>query len=865
MTKRDAAILSQRPISQIQRIFENLDSLIDCLVLFEENLFERKNRRILVNFVLKVLRVSTYNVDEVVGMWKDFVLHVYRRACGTEVEDAGKPLVSNIFARLLREQVFIRYTNGLADKRMCENLAHLISTRNLANGGPRAEKQAIAKFKELTSVTVDLDRTAVLEHTEAGEYIGNLCLHLHGGQVDSTSHVSLTSSASLDSEVSNGGMAAEAIGDIMEYANGIPSATETLKLRFKGKSVVLTGGGNAAPRWKQICGVSDDAEFLSEKLGKILDRKVELWGADDHFGEVIFLAACHRYDAWKRQGTALPVRQVTISEPGGKARIVTCGPWWVQVAMQPYTHLLCQWLSRIPAAHSCLLRADQAWQSLSVWQHYPQDSLIPGHKVLSSDLKSATDLIDFRIAKAELRGFCEATNTRWIFDHLEPFISPRLVNYPDRSIGLTRRGIPMGEPLAKPLLILLGLCVERIALAHYLQKPVNDRLGNMPPWRIFHLGGDDHIAAGPPEYLNGITTQHRRVGGIPSSGKHGLSDVAVVYTEKLLYFKGMRIAIPMNRVDSVYEESIFIDSIKVRNISPFRKGCERENEVSSWIGKCKATANSIRYLKGPMKVKGRIAISRLQYRFGEYLPSDNHATLRAVCALPAPLGGLGLTTNEQRSFEKLPEIFRKALKVVADGLDVQYKVRDVLLSTWKPQAKRNVRIDDYSQHVLDQVLERFTLLSYEDVKGQLDPEGKLSGAKVRDLAKKSDIYTVDDLRYLTEKPYIVRQLLLGKQDDNSLRVAPMKVRLWRTWNELEKLELVTSSAPLEPGGLNQAMKKAAEPVFLDLKEITTVAVDEGGDAIDPMSDTVDWEKVNFVDLTLKQMFLRGAPDLSVRV
>jgi hypothetical protein len=491
--------------------------------------------------------------------------------------------------------------------------------------------------------------------------------------------------------------------------------------------------------------------------------------------------------------------------------------------------------------------------------------LIEGHKVLSSDLKSATDLIDFRIAKAELRGFCENTRTMWVYDALVDFISPRLVTFPDMSSMKTRRGIPMGEPLAKPLLILLGLCVERIALSHYIKRPINDRLGSIPSWRVFHLGGDDHIAAGPPEYLNGITTQHRRVGGIPSAGKHGLSTVAVVYTEKLLYFSGKSLNIPMNQVDNVYEDSIFIDSIKIRNISPFRKGCERENEVSSWIGKCKAVANSIRYLKDPMKVKGRIAISRLQYRFGEYLPSDKHPTLKAVCAMAAPLGGLGLTTNAERSFEKLPEIFRKALKVIKDGLDTTYKVRDVLSGTWKPQSKRNVKIDDFSRDALNQVLERFTPMSYEDVRSVIDPNRVLSGAKVRDLARKQDIHAVSDLTALLEKPYIVRKLLLGQQDDKSLKVAPMRVRLKRTWDGLEDLELVTKSPALCVEELEEARKKSAEPVYLDLKELTTIGVDENGEAISGEDDTVDYTKVTFIDVTLKHMFLKGSPVLTVKV
>jgi hypothetical protein len=252
MSRHDSRILCERPISEIKKIFENLDSLIDCLVLLEENLFERRNRRFLANLVPKILKVSTYGVDDVIRMWKDFVLHMYRCACGTEVEES-KPLVSNIFARLLKEETFIRYTNGLADKRMCENLAHLISTRNLANGGPKMEKAAIDKFKELTSVVVDIDRTAVMDHTNAGQYIGDLCLYLNDGNLSNTqAHVSLCSSGSLDSEVSNGGMASEAFADIMKFTKGVPDVDEPACLRRAGVPMIIRGGPEAPPRWKKI-------------------------------------------------------------------------------------------------------------------------------------------------------------------------------------------------------------------------------------------------------------------------------------------------------------------------------------------------------------------------------------------------------------------------------------------------------------------------------------------------------------------------------------------------------------------------------------------------------------------------------------
>jgi hypothetical protein len=341
-----------------------------------------------------------------------------------------------------------------------------------------------------------------------------------------------------------------------------------------------------------------------------------------------------------------------------------------------------------------------------------------------------------------------------------------------------------------------------------------------------------------------------------------LSRTAVAYTEKLLWIRG-KLSIPQKDVDKVYAESIFVDSIKIRNISPFRKGCERENEVSSYIGKCKAVANSIMYLKGDMATKGRIAISRLRYRFQRFLPKTTNRTLSAIVSMPTPLGGLGLTTNVQRSGETLPEIFRKAYQVILDGQDPEYKVRRVLTGMWKPQSRRNVRIDDFSRGFQDQVLEQFGTKPLDWVRERLDPKGEMSNARLIAMAKKESIYTVDELDSLVEKPYIVRKLLQGQQDDKSLRVVPIKDRVSRAWSLLEAMPTVVNAQPILLARLDAASKACRELRFIDLSEETTAALDESGEAIDETSDEVDWSKVSFVEMTLKQMLLLGAPGLTL--
>jgi hypothetical protein len=381
---------------------------------------------------------------------------------------------------------------------------------------------------------------------------------------------------------------------------------------------------------------------------------------------------------------------------------------------------------------------------------------------------------------------------------------------------------------------------------------------------VFHLGGDDHIAIGPREYLNGITAEHRRIGGQPSMDKHGISKVAVVYTENLLYFRDKIISIPVNDVDRRYDESIFIDSIKVRNLSPFRKGSERENEVSSWIGKCKATAGSIAYLKGNMKLKGRIAISRLLYRFQRNLPKEHQSSMKAVIAMPVPLGGLGMTVNLERSAENLPILWRKAFNVILRGEDTSLQVRRALTGMWKPHGQRGIQTDGFLDNVEGQILERFARMSLDEVREIVDPEQTETLARVFYMAKEKGYYPADSLRELVEKPYVVRRLLQVTATDKTLRVLPMRFRMRACWNKLEAMPLVVNSEPILGSQIGEAAKMARGQFFVNLNEETTIAVDPTGSAVDTESDSVDWSKVDFKEVTLKAMLLQGAPSLTAK-
>lgn len=136
----------------------------------------------------------------------------------------------------------------------------------------------------------------------------------------------------------------------------------------------------------------------------------------------------------------------------------------------------------------------------------------------------------------------------------------------------------MGEPLSKISLILLGVAMEEIAFSDYTGQSLSRERTVPTTWRTFHLGGDDHLAVGPKGYLKAITKNHLRSGSIISKPKHRMSNRLVVYTEKVLLFRDRTINKTVRDVQRNPRDSIFIDSIKIRLMSPFTKATMSQND-----------------------------------------------------------------------------------------------------------------------------------------------------------------------------------------------------------------------------------------------------------------------------------------------
>jgi hypothetical protein len=127
-----AYILSNRSISEIKRIEQTVEGVIDCLLLFDRELFVTDTGfSLLKHLVRKILHVGTFSTSEVVKMWKEYTNHLFVEASESEVIQKPKKRSENFFFWLDSWPKIQRIRSGAINREDLTDLAHLISTRQL--------------------------------------------------------------------------------------------------------------------------------------------------------------------------------------------------------------------------------------------------------------------------------------------------------------------------------------------------------------------------------------------------------------------------------------------------------------------------------------------------------------------------------------------------------------------------------------------------------------------------------------------------------------------------------------------------------------------------------------------------------------
>jgi len=486
----------------------------------------------------------------------------------------------------------------------------------------------------------------------------------------------------------------------------------------------------------------------------------------------------------------VPIRAIAIPESGGKTRIVTTGPYWLNVLQQGSAHVSRAFLRSHPSASAGLGKVDQAWQYLYLASKAEGFPL--GSRCLSSDLEEATDAIPHEVALQLLKGFQEGLGyLSPLYDVAAELVSsPRSVKRKDGSFYQTCRGVFMGEPLTKTVLTLLNLACEEIAIRHYLK--ISYDLPVQVSWRAYSVGGDDHIALGPIGYLSEITQVHLQCGSKISTTKHAVSSRFVKYCEKLLDVRNLLKGFnprTINNSTKDYEESPFIDSVKVRLLSPSSVSSVTFNEKNVAIGKGKSLGRTLRWLNldhFPPKWVDMVR-DRFFTRMGSFMP-DRSSGVYWHLLLPEYLGGLGLwrEVDIPQLLHHLPDPSKMAVKGYVDGL-LDRTTEKLFRGFTSNSSYRGYQLNESAQQLVEEIIVNHILPTVRSIHWK---EAKLMVAGSETMSDHLVAQALRAMKYLSEeeiidtllRPFLFSEILSGEARPNVFNTVPFKKRYATLWD-----------------------------------------------------------------------------------
>jgi len=802
LSPRSARILASRPLKEIVRLEEEVRGILDSLLLFDTDFFLEENKSVQNHLLRSVLKVGTYGADSVTDDWKEFTNVCWIRISRGKTEGDPSLHRGNLFRFLLRYPKLERIIReGLGNKRDAEAIAHLVSTRQLVAGGKSKVVKALSKFKTTTKDEFVLDEGTLKTIERTASQIGLKVGRVAKPLPDFTAHISLSGAGSLTSTILDGGRRTEILREGLSLLRTRCLKTGILRLPF-GVTLRERSGYQRFQCWCR-----ERPLPMTEVMGEIdIEKSVSLefirfnvyGGLDEALGRQLFAAAV--YTAVEKgfigmDGEVLrsiPARSIAIPEPGGKARIVTTTPWWVVIITQPAGHCLREWLRFHPSAVAGLERADQAWLYLNLISKVKP---VADGLVLSSDLEEATDAIPTKVAEALLKGFTSALgiNSKWMMHSINLAVSERFIELEVNEYFVKRRGVLMGEPMTKAILTLIALAAEEKAIRDYLELPYQ---AVQVSWRAFAVGGDDHIAYGPYGYLKEITANLKRWGCKISPLKHAISGEAVKYCEKILLLKDRDLFIrpsQVNRSAESYDRSIFVDSIKVRLLSPISKSIEVQDDRNIAIGKAKSFGRTILWMNPSVFDRKWLHLVRARFceRMRHYLPKEG-TRLYSQIMLPQDLGGLGLGFKDE-----LPELIAKSPEATK-----QFVVK---LLRGSATMRERILFKSFTRNVprrggpraLD--LQLFYDLSAgkpEPIAEARDRLGISADTPLRFLTKelaRRRLFTFERMEDVVFRPVVFKELLLmeGPPESKDLyNTEPWRSRYQRLWEETFEINYV---------------------------------------------------------------------------
>ncbi|ASA47364.1 RdRp [Wilkie narna-like virus 1] len=848
-----------------------VSGLVDALWCADEFVFVLGSidLKTLKALVRKIFCVGTFNLGLLVDDYKAWANRLFHKAASTQTIGQMEPLRCNNIFKMLDS---IEYIKAIQDSGSdcsfinLQKLSHLVSSRQLPYMGLKTEIKSLEGFKDV----VTSDYRPTLETldllTKAARRIGGICRSIRKDRPipDAEAHISMTCSGEATTSIIDGGQACAvregferimgriAESDLLEDTPfGVASHREGYALwRTVFREEPVEGGSLYDPLYQG---------YPKDQPGRYL-------GLDRVLGKQLL------YVAWKESilNPTIVLRASIVPEMGNKARVVTMSPYWVQLLQAPLAHLTIAGMRLHPSVFSSFARQDQAWEAAKGISRLNIDNWDDLH-VLSSDLKDATNAQQQLLTRTMLRAFMNGYGMIHRNTYSELALSTiveRLITFEDQTSVWATTGIMMGEPIAKPSLTLLNLAIEELAFLTYTNRL--DLLDSDLPspyraWRFIHIGGDDHLAIGPKKYLELITNYHLLAGSHIDPGKHGYSQVAVKYTERILSVKNFRFKAPFDYDN--YPKSMIVDSVKVRLLERGQSTMQKKDNKNVAIGKSRMMSGCLDWLPSDPAYwpsDKKISIRNLFInRMGPLLPSKSlHPKCYHSVQLPSILGGfnLGLKSEIYQAYTLAPPPIRWVLNKAAAGVDVTAELKILSLLNRNISDRGTDPLQEYRASIIDQ------LYSYPQLIGAITWKEILSKFPPQNDNVRWSIYAAREAHYLSIEEFAewstrgntFVQLIMGRGKNNVFNTRPYVRTFARVWTELEALQTdLYGDSPLGEGEFNKTLRGLSRCLYFDTSQSTTIDIGYY------KPDDPDREEFEFVDATYLEAFDRMLPTLVV--
>jgi hypothetical protein len=682
--------------------------------------------------------------------------------------------------------------NGILSKDSGTRFMHFVSTR----GYPAPRGIDVFELAKLDHEVIicnkdDLPPQRKMFYRELAKQVGTFCRE-RAKLVGEDSHLSLSNSASIENGRRRGGRAAFAGKEFTSWLLDVDHKEEQSGFTITGNRYWVKPG---VPRYRTMCRSEEQVyNLLESDIPDIQELDYSdfsytnpVIGLDKSLGE---LFAQWSYETLIKDGilegspflssisepvklVGFPsIRQSPIGEPGGKVRVITVGEAAVTLFLSPFGHKLLDYLKFHPAATAGISAAAQGYEFAKQFSK-PRDDFW----FLTSDLTQASEYINKDLALEILKGFVEGigfADSSYMMISCELLCGSRELVFEDSVEKLsvqTKRGLLMGDPGTKAGLTLLMLLSEEEAYRRYVRgnfdlNDFSNLLQKVPQfdWRLFRCAGDDHAAYGPIEWIKSIQDCIIANGQRLNKDASFISKKCLFFAEELILLTDGYRDSPLPLWDRPYSETVHVDSMKIRLVSPMTKITEIMDDKNPAIGKLLYFVKKFEWFPKSLRLLRDLTLQRVRQRFRSYIDWDCPMTY-----LPASLGGLGFPDTEgvlERSIMDLPPIILSALQSALSP-DCPPEIRRCLALYRTNSTFRGISINDL---IANQIRNFFDMspekLSENEVRLRLEiPEDKWSIMRSRDkeaLAAKAGFVSVHTALEAISRPTYFKEVLTGE-------------------------------------------------------------------------------------------------------